>query len=235
MALLASFTSRRAWLAAAVAAAMLLLLAPGSARAQEAQSTLPASVHAAVATAAAAEASVPEGEVFVLRAEAVTWADGCLGITTTEACTQAQVEGYVAWVLAGGSVLRYHTDTSTDVRLGQSGLLTSSVTTAPLPAGATARVIAEPPLIDGEVATSGFSMFRVTAGVSTSDLRLALAGEGCSASVLAKTVGGAWFIYGFDAPDFANAGFFSADGAAVGQVDANSILLANCGTASTDS
>lgn len=214
---------------------MLLLLAPGSAQAQEAQSDLPASVHAAVVTAAAAEASVPEGEVFVLRAEAVTWADGCLGITTTEACTQAQVEGYVAWVLAGDSVLRYHTNTSTDVRLGQSGLLTSSVTTAPLPAGATARTIAELPVIDGDIPTSGFAMFRVTASLSTSDLRLALSGEGCNASVLAKTVGGAWFIYGFDAPDFANSGFFSADGAAVGQVEANSILMANCGTASSNS
>ncbi len=229
MALFAPLTGRRTWLAAAIAGVMLLLLAPSAARAQEAPTALPASLETAVVAAAATEAGVPAAEVSVLRAESVTWADGCLGITSTEVCTQAQVDGYVAWVQAGDTVLRYHTDETTDVRLGQSGLLTSSVASAPLPAGATARVIEELDLIDGEIPTSGFAMFGVNADASTTDVRTALAGEGCDASVLAKTVGGAWVIYGFDAPDFANAASFSADGTAVGQIAANSILLANCG------
>jgi len=228
MPLSATLSGRRTWLAAALAGAMLLLLAP-TARAQEADPTLPASVEAAVITAAATEAGVPEADVEIVRVEAVTWADGCLGIDSTEACTQALVEGYVVWVVAGGEAHRFHTDVESNVQLGESGILIAAVATAPLPADATARVIAEG-LFEGDIPTSGVAMFQVTRGATTAEIDTALTAAGCSAEVLAKTVGGQWYIYGFANPDFANAGFFSSDASIAGAVQADTILLTVCGT-----
>jgi len=231
MALFAPVTGRRAWLAAAIAGAMLLLLAP-SAHAQVGQTELPASLETAVIEAAAAQASVPAADVEVLRVEAVTWANGCIGVTSTEACTQALVDGYVAWVLAGGAVHRFHTDETTNVQLGQTGILTSAVATAPLPGDATAREVnGGAAVIEGDIPASGVALFRVTTGASTADVRTSLTDAGCNATILAKTVGGEWYIYAFGSPAFANAGFFSADGSLVGGIKANTILLTSCGTA----
>ncbi len=229
MRLSASVHGRRTWLAAALAGAMLLLLAP-TARAQEADPELPASVEAAVVAAAATEAGVPAADVEVIRVEAVTWANGCLGITQTEACTQALVDGYVVWVVAGGSAHRFHTDAATNVQLGESGILIAAVATAPLPAGATAREISGP-VIEGDIPASGVVMFSVTRGATTAEIQTALAAEGCSANILAKTVGGQWFIYGFGSPVFANAGFFASDSTIAGAVRANTVLLTTCATA----
>ncbi len=225
----ASVHGRRTWLAAALAGAMLLLLAP-TARAQEADPVLPASLQAAVVAAAAAEASVPAADVEVIRVESVTWADGCLGIASTEACTQALVDGYVVWAVAGGSAHRFHTDATTNVQLGESGILIAAVATAPLPAGATARVIADD-IIQGDIPASGVVMFSVNRGATTAEIRAALTAEGCSANILAKTVGGQWYIYGFGSPTFANAGFFASDSTIAGAVRANTVLLTTCSAA----
>ena len=137
MASLALAPARRAALAAAIVGVLALLLVP-MVRAQEATPTeLPDSVRTAVIAAAATQASVPEANVEVLRTEAVTWNDGCLGVPATgEACTQALVDGFVVWVVAGGTVQRYHTDAQSSVRLGESGIATSAVAGASLPSGA---------------------------------------------------------------------------------------------------
>jgi hypothetical protein len=227
MRLSASVPGRRTWLAAALAGAMLLLLAP-TARAQEADPELPPALAAAVSAAAAAQAGVPAADVEVLRVEAVTWANGCLGIPTAGACTQALVDGYVVWVVAGGSAHRIHTDMSTNAQVGQAGILISAVATAPLPAGATARVILDG-LIEGDIPASGVVMFSVSRGATTAQIWSALGAAGCSADILAKTVGGQWYMYGFTTPAFTNAGFFASDSTLVGGVRANTILLTVCG------
>lgn len=231
MASLALVPARRLWLAAAIVGAMLLLVVP-AVRGQETTTELPASVESAVIAAAAAEAEVDEDEVEILRVEAVTWNDGCLGAQESgEACTQALVDGYVAWVLAGGTVHRFHTDAESEVRLGQTGILTSAVATAPLPSGATARE-QDDSVIGGEIPDAGVALFQVTSDATVEQIRTELESQGCVSNTLAKTVSGRWYIYGYDSPAFANAGFFSADDSTVGSVQAETILLTNCeGTA----
>lgn len=209
-----------------IVGAMLLLVVP-AVRAQE-TTELPASVEAAVTAAAATEADVPEGDVEILRAEAVTWNDGCLGVQASgEACTQALVDGYVVWALAGGTVHRFHTDAQSEVRLGQTGILTSAVATAPLPSGATARD-GDDGVIGGEIPSSGVALFQITTDATVEQIRSELQAQGCVSNTLAKTVSGRWYIYGYNSPDFANAGFFSADASTAGSVQAETILLTNC-------
>lgn len=227
MASLALVPARRVWLAVAIVGAMLLLAVP-AVRAQETTTELPASVDAAVTAAAATQAGVPEADVEILRVEAVTWNDGCLGAPASgEACTQALVDGYVVWILAGGTVHRFHTDEQAAVRLGQTGILTSAVATAPLPSGATARD-GGGSVVAGDIPSSGVALFQITSDATVQQIRGELGAQGCVTDTLAKTVSGRWYIYGYNSPDFANAGFFSADGTSTGTVRAETILLTNC-------
>ena len=224
--------ARRAALAAAIVGALALLLVP-MVRAQEATPTeLPESVRTAVVAAAAAQASVSEANVEILRTEAVTWTDGCLGVPATgEACTQALVDGFVVWTLAGGTVQRYHTDAQSSVRLGESGIATSAVAGASLPTGATARDggIQQPTsIISGDIPSSGYALFTVNTEASTATVRQALQVQGCTVGTLAKAVNGHWYIYGYASPTFANAAFFDSDGSESGVIAANTILLTNC-------
>ncbi len=232
MASLAFAPARRAALAAAIVGALALLLVP-MVRAQETSTELPDSVRGAVITAAATQTNTTAANVEILRSEAVTWNDGCLGVAAPgEACTQALVDGFVVWALAGGTVLRYHTDAVASVRLGESGIATSAVAGAALPNGATARgdsgTQQPSAVITGNIPTSGFALFTVDTEANTVTLRQALQIRGCTADTLAKAVDGKWYIYGFDSPAFANAQFFASDGSQSGVVAANTILLTNC-------
>jgi hypothetical protein len=51
------------------------------------------------------------GEVEVLEFETITWPDGCLGIRgPDEACTEAEVPGWIITLQIGDEVLEVHTD-----------------------------------------------------------------------------------------------------------------------------
>src|SRR5690606_29524277 len=160
----------------------------------------------------------------------VTWNDGCLGIEPDDgACTQALVDGWVVWALADGSAHRFHTDTTTDVRLAESGIDPDDVVDAPLPDGATPRTDGEPAsIISGDIPSEGVALFEVVADASVTDIRMALAEQGCNAEVLAKTVDGRWYLYSFEAPDFVNEGFFASDGSSESAVAAGTLLMTNC-------
>ena len=73
----------------------------------------------------------------VLRAEALTWRDGCLGVSEPDGvCTTALVDGFAVWLSDGEVAYRYHTDdTGTAVRLAESGIPLGQVAGAPLPEG----------------------------------------------------------------------------------------------------
>ncbi|MCY3919235.1 MAG: hypothetical protein OXG38_05440 [Chloroflexi bacterium] len=73
----------------------------------------------------------------VLRAEALTWRDGCLGVYEPDGvCTTALVDGFAVWLSDGEVAYRYHTDdTGTAVRLAESGIPLGQVAGAPLPEG----------------------------------------------------------------------------------------------------
>ena len=79
----------------------------------------------------------------LLRAEAVTWSDGCQGVQDPDiACTTALVDGFALWLSDGEVAYRYHTDaTGRAVRLAESGIALGEVAGAPLPEGQ----IAPPP------------------------------------------------------------------------------------------
>lgn len=232
---LALVPARRAALAAAVVAAMVLLLVP-MARAQEVPEAdeLPDSVETALIGAI----QVEEGEeIEILRVEPVTWNNGCLGVEEEgEACTEALVDGFVVWVSAGDTVYRYHTDSTSQVILAEDGIDPGDVDGAELPEGATARepeaTPTTPPeetgIISGEIPTSGVALFTVTADASVDEIRAALDAQGCNAETLAKTVDGTWYIYSYSAPDFVTAAFFASDNSETGMVVGGTNLLTNC-------
>ena len=75
---------------------------------------VPADVLAGIIGDAADRASVPEADVEVVRAEAVTWSDGSLGCPEPGMLyTQALVDGFRVVVNASGEELDY--------RVGQAG------------------------------------------------------------------------------------------------------------------
>src|SRR5688572_31592429 len=79
----------------------LVLVASANSTAAAQTPALPASLLDAVKADAATRAGVPAVTVQLLRADAVTWDNGCLGIPPSGSCTLALVEGYVVWVAAG--------------------------------------------------------------------------------------------------------------------------------------
>ncbi|MPZ98692.1 MAG: hypothetical protein GEU80_04995 [Dehalococcoidia bacterium] len=213
---------------AAVAALALLLLPPGEARGQE--TTLPVGIAAAVRADAAERAVVDADEVAIVRSEAVTWNDGCLGVPTQGACTLALVPGFVVWAQAGGPVYRYHTDdTGNTVLFAASGIPPSAVAGAPLPGGATPREVngGGGATIVGEVPSSGGVGLLVSPqAASPSALVTALAAQGCTAQTISITQGGGWRVYVPGAPAFVNAAFPAT-------LDAGSAFLVRCATGGT--
>ncbi len=116
----------------ALCAALLALAPAGSAHAQA-----PAGVVAAATADLAEQLDADPAGLELLRSEAVTWSDGCLGVYEPDiACTTALVDGFALWLSDGDVAYRYHTDaTGAVVRLAESGIALGEVEGAPLPEG----------------------------------------------------------------------------------------------------
>ena len=123
----------------ALCAALLALAPAGPAHAQ----VPPDVVQAATAHLAEQLDADPSG-LELLRSEAVTWSDGCLGVHEPDiACTTALVDGFALWLSDGDAAYRYHTDaTGRVVRLAESGIALGEVAGAPLPEGEVGRATA---------------------------------------------------------------------------------------------
>ncbi len=53
---------------------------------------------------------LPESAIDVLRLDAVTWSDACLGAAADgEVCAQTLTDGWIIWLASGDSGARYHT------------------------------------------------------------------------------------------------------------------------------
>lgn len=79
---------------------------------------------------------LPLSEFRLLRAEAVTWPNGCLGLPATgEECTEALVPGWVIWVyvidaeslIRDQATYRYRTDLTGDAVRFEAGPMTAEV------------------------------------------------------------------------------------------------------------
>jgi hypothetical protein len=83
---------------------------------------VPADILANIIADAAREAGTGEGEIEIVRAEAVTWNDGSLGCPEPGMVyTQALVEGYHVVLEAGGERLDYRVGSGGSFRLCESG------------------------------------------------------------------------------------------------------------------
>ena len=107
----------------------------------QSETVTPAALVLAAQADLAERSGAPPTAIALLRAEAVTWNDGCLGAAApAEVCTQALVDGFVLWLSDGDAAHRYHTGgIGNVVRLAASGIPSDIVQEAPLPAGATPR------------------------------------------------------------------------------------------------
>ena len=83
---------------------------------------VPADVLAGIIGDAADRTSVPEADVEVVRAEAVTWSDGSLGCPEPGMLyTQALVDGFQVVVNASGEELDYRVGQAGSFRLCDTG------------------------------------------------------------------------------------------------------------------
>ncbi len=73
----------------------------------------------AAITALASDANLPADQIKLISMEAVTWPDGCMGVTRIGMmCTYGTVDGFKIILEAGGKQYEYHTNASGDtVRL----------------------------------------------------------------------------------------------------------------------
>ncbi|MEZ4503030.1 MAG: hypothetical protein R3C39_10430 [Dehalococcoidia bacterium] len=188
---------------AVLAVSLTMLLAPARASAD-----LPAAIDAVVADAAT-RLSTTEAGVQVIRSEAVTWSDACLGAAADgEVCAQVLTPGYVIWVGSTGDALRYHTDESgSSVRLAATGITPSSIPSDSLPEGATARDdSAGEPFAGQDVPSNDIAL--LTSPVDTtsrSQLVSDLANAGCNVVTIAIVESGTWMIFIPGAPPAVNA------------------------------
>lgn len=193
-------------------AALMLLATLVFGRAPEIRAAeLPTEVATVVQARAATAASVEPARISIIRAERVTWNNGCLGVEPPgSACTQALVPGWVAWaaVIGADTASRYHTNIDGSITLGaEANIPVANVAAAPLPAGASAITEITVPW-DGPTPRPNEIALSVTAReVSTADLVAALTGAGCRAQLLATTANGDWAVYVVGGPAFVNAAF----------------------------
>lgn len=158
----------------------VMLGSPGRTFAQSVTS-LPQSVWNAVSTDAATQTGVPLVEVTLLRFVPVIFNDGCLGLgRANESCILALTDGYVVWVAAGDTVLRYHTDTSGNaVRLAPERPSRQVAMAEPIPDGVRDRrqdQIREQAgrIVSGETPRGGGFGLVVFGGGTTAQLRTGL-------------------------------------------------------------
>jgi hypothetical protein len=198
------FWSTRRVAATALCAAAAALTAGGVAAAQT--ETLPSEVDAAVIAAAATELGVDASEVSVLRFEAVTWTDSCLGAGgPAESCLQVLTPGYTVWAGSSTVALRYHTDDdASSLRLVETGIDPSTVATAPLPEGGT---LVGPGRFNGVPlpTTGGVVLLSTASGeLGRGTLAALLDQAGCKPVTIARTVAGSWQVFVPGAPEAVN-------------------------------
>ena len=155
---------------------------------------LPAALAGRVRADAAAQANVPPQAVAIVRIEAVTWSDGCLGVyEPAVACTLALVDGFAVWAVADGVGFRYHTDLSEVVLLAQEGIDPSAIAGEPIPDGAVPRAATHGRLVSGSIPLAGGFGLIVFGGGGYEEL---LAASGCPAETARFwfTAGGAFVI-----------------------------------------
>lgn len=174
---------------AALALLAVVALQPRSAAAQEA---LPDEVETALRDDLATRANVQAGDIEMVRVEAVTWTDGCLGVYPPGvACTLALVDGFVAWAVAEDVGYRYHTSMSGAV-FAAGDIDPASIASAPLPPGTT-----PPPPGEGVVAgeiplTGGFGL--IAFGGGTYDELVAATGCPLATARFWATVDGVFVV-----------------------------------------
>lgn len=152
-------------------------------------------------------ASAQAEDVELVRSEAVTWSDGCLGAAEPgEQCTQALVPGWALWLAVGDEAYRYHTDDTNIVRFGAGPLPLAEVAADPLPAEATPRAAG----FEGELPAEGGVALVTWRGGAVEGLTEAAPG----ATSFWVTVDGRLVGYVAGAPGFVNEAFVSlyADG-----------------------
>ena len=171
--------NRYAALSLAVALALAAALAPASPARAIPGPDLPSSIASAVRADAATTAGVPQEAVAIVRVEAVTWTDGCLGIYPPGvACTLALVDGYAVWAVADGQGLRYHSGLSEGALRAAENLDPASIAGAPLPEGALERAATGGRVVSGGIPLAGGFGLLVFGGGSYDQL---LSASGCPA------------------------------------------------------
>lgn len=205
----------RLLLGVALAGTFAVALLAHGARPASGQSVLPSNVDLAVRQFVSPIEGVPASEVRILRAEPVTWSDGCLGVYESgAACTQALVDGWVVWAAGTGAALRVHTDSgsggatgTTVLKIGAFGLDTALVADALLPPGATARGSSSGKYV-GKTPLPGSLGLLVTEESATAPaLAASLSGAGCTPESVAVVIEGEWRVYIPGAPAAVNARF----------------------------
>ena len=180
----------------------VLLTAALALRAAPAAAAPPATVVDAVTADLVERATLQAEDVELVRSEAVTWSDGCLGAAEPgEQCTQALVPGWALWLAVGDQAYRYHTDDTNIVRFGAGPLPLAEVAAAPLPAGATPRAAG----FEGELPTEGGVALVTWSGGAVEALVEAAPG----ATSFWVTVDGRLVGYIAGAPAFVNDAFVS--------------------------
>jgi len=159
-----------------VCAITVMHFIPG--REVSAASTLPAAVEGALRDDLAARATVGGTAINLVRVEAVTWRNGCLGVARPEAsCLLEVVDGYVAWATANGAGFRYHTDLESTVVLAEGSIAPSTIAGAGLPEDVIATPETRGTLVSGSIPAEGFGLV-VFGGGNYRDL---VAATGCAA------------------------------------------------------
>ena len=173
---------------ALVLAAAFAVLAPSPVLAQGSEET-PDAAFAAAAGDLAERRGAAADAVQLLRAEAVTWNDACLGAADAdELCAQVLVDGWALWLGDGALAYRYHTDLSGDsLRLAEGELSPDAVPEAPLPPGATLRGPRAEPVIETEPVAGPTTLAELytaleAAGLPTSIQEIAIQRDGIPVS-----------------------------------------------------
>jgi hypothetical protein len=168
-----------AWLSFVALAVLAALVASASRASALAGPDLPTPLAAGVRADAAAQSGAPLEGVAIVRIDAVTWSNGCIGVFPPGvACTEALVDGFVVWAVADGIGLRYHTDLSEAVLLADDDLEPSAIPGERLPDSAFPRAATEGRLVSGAMPLAGGFGLIVFGGGGYDQL---LAASGCPA------------------------------------------------------
>ena len=156
-------------------AAAFAVFAPSLVSAQRNQEP-PDAAFAAAAADLAERSGAAADAIQLLRAQAVTWNDACLGAADAgELCAQVLVDGWALWLGDGALAYRYHTDLRGDsLRLAEGELSPAAVPEAPLPPGATLRGPRAEPVIEPEPVAGPTTLAELFTALAAAGLPTAL-------------------------------------------------------------